>query len=36
VLHARVPAHVVAAAREELGKLPVAFEVEASSPAAGA
>ena len=36
VLQARVPAHAVAAAREELGKLPVAFEIEASSPAAGA
>ena len=36
VLKARVPAHAMAAAREELGKLPVAFEVEASSPATAA
>jgi fatty-acyl-CoA synthase len=36
VLQARVPAHAVAAAREELSKLPVPFEVEASSPVADA
>ena len=33
VLQAKVPAHAVAAAREELGKLPIAFEVEAPRPA---